>query len=197
MKPTKQELINAGFEEVKYERLGFGPSSKIHVQLKIENITINYYSCNGHILVTDGYGTYETEAVTKEMLNKALFFWTKKDLDFTEKVKTYTYEDCEKDVAWATCSERLTFNSGKERNQAEAAAKLSFVVAKINEDYPHKSDEDNNYCYPRYLDCGNHPWKIESTDYIEEVKIAVRSRKGCEILLRDNEELLKQLYGID
>ena len=195
MKPTKDELKNAGFNIAKCEKVGIGIPDSLHAKLTIIDIgiTINYHTSSGSILVTDGYAAFEAEANTKEELNKALFFWTKKDLDFTKKVKSYTYKDSDKDVAWATYSERLTFNSGKGRNQAEAAAKLSFVVAKINEDFPKVANQGWECFYPeleagKFCSCGD--------DKPEDKKISTISRKGCDILKRDNEQLLKQLYGV-
>jgi len=66
-------------------------------------------------------------------------------------------------------------------------------VDKINQDFP-KGEDDNWKAYFPFLDDKNE-FHVESTDYPMPIKIHTVSRKGCEVLIRDNKGLLRQAYG--
>ena len=176
MKPTKDELkkIDKVFR--------FAIDGLKREELELLRISTQYPTRFGK----------DPEEIIKD-LNIVIGDWLLLKDKLTEKAKTYGYEDCIEDNKeyynndWGYATEEGL-------NQAKAAAKLSFVVAKINEDFPRVDEQIWKSFFPLFE---GGEFRLIGTDAPEVQKCPVVSFKGCEILLRDNEQLLKQLYDVE
>ncbi len=79
-----------------------------------------------------------------------------------------------------------------------AFAKLTHIVDKLNKDFPEvniDSDGDKTHYFPKVH--YNDKELVVSSTYFTYSPLHVNNEEACDILVRDNEELLKQYFMID
>lgn len=92
--------------------------------------------------------------------------------------------------------------SEKEAKSLMAFAKLTHIVKKLNEDFPTKEyygcDKKiyNLHKHHPYFDHGTNEFK-STHYYTTKTPLFVYEEKACEILIRDNEQLLKDYFMIE
>jgi len=203
MKPTERELLNAGFTK---------EFNNIFVY-RYSDATIKYDNeeCSLNVAAIDfpkNSFNYNTTAETKEELNKILYAFLKKDLDFSDPAYTWNtcfngegfFIDDESDVMNSECISKDADNYATWKHQSHAHsaisfARLSYVVDEVNKYFPKKTSKDQQYR-------GFCPmWNEERGEFVagavqrlDILKIWTESEEGCKILIRDNKSDLLDLY---
>lgn len=198
---TKEELINAGFEVI-----------GLNLSLKgMDEISINWRTDKIDNLVFDIWDDdeddfiFRLECPTKTELNKMLYPFIKRELDFAKKEKDYSFEEClNKKMNYFIFKGKVfhydsnakyieyspSYATREAANQALALSKLSFIIAEIDKDCP-ADKEDYNCVF--YFD--NHTSEIclasRSTRHSDSL-LSCASIKGAEILKKQHPQLLKE-----
>jgi hypothetical protein len=139
-------------------------------------------------------------------------FFTGENLDFEPKQKVYDWENCFSGAGYsingydepyhrqfipALSVNRLTYPTVEDAEAARAHCQLLYIVNKINEDYPQldlDTHKDRRYNITTQFDTG--AICIGSSFSYGFATLSLSSFIGAEILIRDNEELLKTYFKI-
>ena len=193
---TEEELKNVGFIQC---------SNLSHIYwLNCFGFQIRYEEKHIKVFDMDDIFILRAEAPTKTELNKMLYPFIKRELDFSTKEKMYSLKECfdregwvnncgvaKQVIAYANCinSFSIVYKTEAQCNQAIAIAQLSHIIAEIDKDYP---SDRIHYRYNIYFDknsksilCGG-----ESNRYCTHI-VSVESREGVEILIKKHPELIK------
>ena len=142
-----------------------------------------------------------------ELKKIALEVYTKKELEDFK----YTWENCFEvgTGVYAVSDGNVSLEVGNSRDSSHTAcvtrkqalstiafAKLTFVIDRLNKDFPSSAKDDGCSFFPYWNKCTEYFVTHFQNRSMVSI-IGVRTQKACEILIRDNEELLKQYYMID
>lgn len=206
-KITKEEMLSTGWfehlhDEVYGIRMLTAFSILYHANTSILEVRVKH-SATG----------FSKPITGKEHLAKCLFPFIDHTIEFKE-VKYYNWNTCSSRQGFSINDEglvsehypaiskgfgaRMLFRNVLEAESSFAAAQLSHVTHKINEDFPNTTSKDNQY------NVFTPVWNNETRQYVAkpfhnslQLKVCTDSEQGCKILIRDNKELLDQLYGIN
>ena len=150
--------------------------------------------------------TYSDNIKDSADASNKCFAFLGRHLDFTEKVKDYSWESCFNfEGFWIdseSCIYRITdinlnlyhqnvFKTKAQAEQSLALAQLTYIISAINEDYPKEGDLVS--FYPVY-DVRSKTFGTSNFNDIDVLQL--NSAEACRVLIKTNKPLLMQYYNI-
>lgn len=169
------------------------------------NLTFIFSSNTNHFYVKHkGLSIKSIDRPTRHQVNEIYYFFIGEYLDFSLKLPKYDWQSCMGGTGWFINEHsevevlvaplkpikkyKSVYPTKEDAQSALAYCQLLHIVSRINNDYPRKSDMNFNY---HVIKRGGDLYYIVRS--ISEVNggLTLQSEEGVEILIRDNEQLLK------
>ena len=205
---TDKELENAGFTRASVNHI-----YKIHEKGFYIGENLNHQQDGFFVSLSDNDEPFlYFEAPTKTELNKMIYPFIKRELDFEAKEKEYSLEECFDGEGWTIFngvavhikndyvpSGCIAYRTEAQCNQAIALAELSHIIAEIDKDYP---CDLHNCRYSFFIiDYDYDTKRLDITGDVgigrSEYTVTVSSEKGAEILLKQHPKLLKSALMVE
>lgn len=203
--PTMQELENAGFT---IEPSFLSSDNLCYFRNIVSNLYISCYVDSGYVKVSSEGFVFKKIPFTKEAIEKE-FVHFEQPLPEWNKTRRYNWDivlienknrheraklptlDNEFPPEWTDDYFTNVWNL----KSAIAYAKLVEIMWHINQKFPSTSDTKpfEWYCIDRYLNIKKIDIRSKKGKY---VVLLLASKKGAEMLLRDNNELIHEFYKI-
>lgn len=216
MSENKNEVLSKKHDEFMSRRCNFDDFIRLGANKVCHGMTLEFgalslfFKVGGKLFLQHGNITLKIiDNPTRKQVDEIYHFFTDKHLDFMS-TKVYNWESCFNGHGWyvsedstleETCSNldidsdhKCVYPTQEDAASALAHCQLLHIVNKINKDYPRKPEMDYNY----FICVRGDKITFDSmyTVYKTFGGLILDTKEGSEILIRDNEDLLKTYFKI-